>query len=202
MIPPSSRQQSSRAPTDALGAPRYEYRYPFAAKAIAIAIVLLIPLSTTAFIQQVVAAPTFNDRLLPLTMALILIGAGVYLAYRQAYFAWTVVTIYERGMRVDFWFKHLVILWSQLGKFYLGPGRVPRWQVVNKDEQILCEIRIGAIGRALGEQSSDPEQAQTPMPTPTITDTIIEQAHLTLYETPFRHYAPPPGGARRSKKAR
>ncbi len=198
MNPPSSRQQTSSAPIDALGAPRYEYRYPVAAKVLAIAIVLLIPVSTTAFIQQVVTAPTFNDRLLPLVMALILIGAGVYLAYRQAYFAWTVVTIHERGLRHDFWFKHVVIPWSKLGKFYLGPGRVPRWHVVDKDEQILCEIRTGAIGRALGEQRSDPEQAQTP--TPTITDAIIEQAHLTLYETPFRYYALPPGGRRAPKR--
>ncbi|HEY7349975.1 MAG TPA: DUF6585 family protein [Ktedonobacterales bacterium] len=195
----SSRQQAAND-ADTLGARRYEYRYPLSAKLIAFAILVFIPLATTGFLTQSFASAGLADRVVPGLMALIVIGAGVFLVYRQAYFAWSVITVYEQGLRFDFWRKHLVIPWSRLGKFYLGPGRAPKWHITDKDENILCELKTNAVGRAFTEGSAEP--AQTAAPAPIITDAIIEQGNMTLYETPFQFYAPAPRCSRRNKKSR
>lgn len=190
----SPSRQPPNDDADTLGARRYEYRYPFSAKLLVFAILVLIPLSTTAFIVQTLTPGSVSDRVVPGLMALILIGAGAFLAYRQAYFAWSVITIYERGLRFDFWRKHLVIPWSSLGKLYLGPGRMPKWHITDKDENILCELKTNAVGRAFNESGSEPA--------PAITDAIIEQGQMACYETPFRYYAPAPKGTRKSQKSR
>jgi hypothetical protein len=196
MTSSSSRQQTTNDAADALGARRYEYRYPLAAKLIVFGILVLIPFSTVAFITQAIQQGSASDRVVPALMALILIGAGAFLAYRQAYFAWSVVTVYEQGLRFDFWGKHLVIPWTNLGKFYLGPGRAPKWHVTDKEEHILCELKTNAIGHAFNDSSDAPSQA------PDITDAIIEQGNMTLYETPFRYYAPAPRGMRKARKSK
>jgi hypothetical protein len=192
----SSRQQTPSDSADALGAQRYEYRYPLSAKLLVFGILVLIPLSTAAFISQAIRSAGLADRAVPGLMALILIGAGAFLAYREAYFAWSVITIHEQGLRFDFWGKHLVIPWSRLGKFYLGPGRAPKWHITDADDHILCELKTNAVGRVCGEASNPPAAA------PSVTDAIIEQANMTLYETPFRYYAPAPKGTRKNKKSR
>jgi hypothetical protein len=196
MTAPSSRQQAPTDPADALGARRYEYRYPISTKLVVFGILVLIPLATSAFLSQAFRSAAVADRVVPGLMALILIGAGAFLAYRQAYFAWSIITIHEQGLRFDFWNKHLVIPWSNVGKFYLGPGRAPKWHLTDKDERILCELRTNAVGRVCDEQSDPPAQA------PLITDAIIEQGSMTLYETPFRYYVPGPKSTRRSKKSK
>jgi len=180
---------------NALGAPRYEYRYPASAKVLVFGLLLLIPLSTAAFLSQAIRPGDLSDRVVPGLMGLILIGVGAFLAYRQAYFAWAVITIYEQGLRFDFWNKHLVIPWASLGKFYLGPGRAPKWHITDKDERIICELKDNAVGRIYGEP------AQTAAQTLRLTEAIIEQGNMTLYETPFKHYFPAPQGTRKRKKS-
>lgn len=194
MTAPSSRQQAANDPADALGAQRYVYRYPLSAKLLVFGLLVLIPVATSAFIVQAISAGSVAGGSVPALMALVLIGAGAFLAYRQAYFAWSVISIHEQGLRFDFWNKHLVIPWSGMSKFYLGPGRAPRWHLTDKDERILCELKTNAVGRVCGEQSNPPTHA------PLITDAIIEQGNMTLYETPFRYYVPTPKGGRKSKK--
>lgn len=190
----SSRQQAAPISAEALGERRYEYRYPFSAKVLVFGFLLLIPLSTAAFLAQAIRASAVADRVLPALMGLILIGAGAFLAYRQAYFAWAVITIHEQGLRFDFWNKHLIIPWSNLGKLYLGAGRAPKWHITDPDEKILCELKTNAVGRAFGETSATPASA------PLVTNAIIEQGNMTLYETPFSYYAPAPKGTRKTKK--
>ncbi|GEM_PF-2103861 len=192
-----SRQPSADSSAEALGARRYEYRYPTASRLIALGFLLLIPVVIGLFLRLVLQPASFNDRLVPAVMAIILILCAAFLTYRQAYFAWTTFTIYEGGLRLRFWRKHLVIPWSNLGKLYLAPGRMPRWQIVDRNEHLLCELRTSAVGRVVSE-SDAPNQAQAPK----ITDAIIEQANLTLYEKPFRHYAPAPKDSRPKKKAK
>ncbi len=189
----SSSPPQTQSDTAGLGARCYEYRYPLSARLTVFAILIAIPLATAGFIAQAIHPGSVADRLLPGLMALILIGAGIFLAYRQAYFAWSIITVYERGLRFDFWRKHLIIPWNSLGKFYLGPGRAPKWQITDKEENILCELKTNAVGRAFSEGGSESA--------PDITHAIIEQGHMTLYETPFRHYVPAPKRARNSKKS-
>ncbi len=192
MTSSASGQQTSSASADGLGAQRYEYRYPFSAKALVFGFLILIPLSTAAFLSQAIAPGSLSDRAVPGLMGLILIAVGAFLAYRQAYFAWAVITIYEQGLRFDFWNKHLVIPWSNLGKLYLGPGRAPKWHITDPDEHIICELKTNAVGQVCEGNSATAA--------PLITEAIIEQANLTHYETPFDHYAPAPRGTRKSKK--
>jgi hypothetical protein len=194
MTTPTSRQQTTPEPADPLGAPRYEYRYPTSSKVLVFGLLLLIPLSTAAFLSQAFLPGDISQRAVPALMGLILIGVGAFLAYRQAYFAWAVITIYEGGLRFDFWNKHLVIPWTNLGKFYLGPGRAPKWHITNTDEQIVCELKDNAVGRVIGEGNNG--QA------PRLTEAIIEQGNMTLYETPFKHYFPAPQGTRKRKKSK
>jgi hypothetical protein len=196
----SSRQQSDHPTAEALWTPRYEYRYPLASKLLVILILVLIPFSTAAFITQAIASAGLADRLVPGLMALILIAAGAFLAYRQAYFAWSVITIYEQGLRFDFWRKHVVIPWSSLGKLYLGPGRMPKWFVTDPEDNILFELKTNAVGHPLGETGA--EAAQGAKSALLITDAIIQQGNLIEYETPYRYYGPAPRGTRRTKKAR
>jgi hypothetical protein len=196
MTSPTSRQRANDAPADALGTQRYEYRYPALDKLLVVGIILMIPFATAGFASQALQPGSLNDRLLPAIMALIMIGAGLYLAYRQASFAWTVITIHEQGMRVKSWHKHLIIPWNTIGKLYTGSGRLKRWQLEDQDGRILYELRPGAAGRVLSESDQPNIEA------PALTDAVIEQAHLRLYETPFRHYAPAPKGTRKQKKAR
>ncbi len=193
----SSRQSSADESAEALGARRYEYRYPTTSRLIALGFLLLIPVVIGLFLRLVLQPASLNDRLVPAVMAIILVACAAFLTYRQAYFAWTTFTIYEGGLRLRFWRKHLVIPWSNLGKLYLAPGRMPRWQIVDRNEHLLCELRTSAVGRVVSE-SDAPNQAQAPK----ITDAIIEQANLTLYEKPFRHYAPAPKDSRPKKKAK
>jgi hypothetical protein len=193
MTSSSSRQQTAPDSADVLGAPRYEYRYPPSAKVLVFGLLVLIPLSTAAFLSQAIRPGDIADRVVPGLMGLILIGVGAFLAYRQAYFAWTVITVHEQGLRFDFWNKHLVIPWTGLGKFYLGPGRAPKWHITDRDERILCELKDNAIGQGCGEASAGPA--------PRITDAIIELGNMTLYDTPFKHYFPAPQGNRKSKKS-
>jgi hypothetical protein len=190
---PSSPRQQTTPDADTLGAPRYEYRYPLSAKLLVFGLLVLIPLATAAFISQAIRPGSPADRVVPALMGLILIAVGAFLTYRRAYFAWSVITVHERGLRFDFWRKHLVIPWTDLGKLYLGPGRAPKWHITDKDERILCELKTSAVGQVCGEAG---EAA------PLITDAIIEQANMTLYETPFPHYVPAPRGTRKSKKSR
>jgi hypothetical protein len=190
----SSREQAAPTSAEALGERRYEYRYPTSAKLLVFGLLLLIPLSTAAFLSQAIRSATLADRVVPGLMGLILIAAGAFLAYRQAYFAWAIITIHERGLRFDFGNKHLIIPWTNLGKLYLGPGRAPKWHITDPDEHILCELKNNAVGRAFGEPSATPGRA------PLLTDAIIEQANLTQYDTPFSHYAPAPQGTRKLKK--
>ncbi len=192
----SSHQQAAHISAEALGERRYEYRYPYSAKVLVFGFLLLIPLATAAFLSQAIRSATVADRVVPGLMGLILIAAGAFLAYRQAYFAWAVITIHEQGLRFDFWNKHLVIPWSNLGKLYLGPGRAPKWHITDPDEHILCELKTNAVGRAFGDTSA------TPARTPLVTNAIIEQANMTLYETPFPYYAPAPKGTRKLKKSK
>lgn len=190
----SSRQSSADESAEALGARRYEYHYPTTSRLIALGFLLLIPVVIGLFLRLVLQPASLNDRLVPAVMAIILVACAAFLTYRQAYFAWTTFTIYEGGLRLRFWRKHLVIPWSNLGKLYLAPGRMPRWQIVDRNEHLLCELRTSAVGRVVSE-SGAPGQAQAPK----ITDAIIEQANLTLYEKPFRHYAPAPRGTSKRK---
>jgi hypothetical protein len=187
----SSPHQGTTNAADTLGARRYEYRYPLSAKLLVFGLLALIPLAVAAFLSQAIRPGSTADRVVPALMGLILIGVGAFLAYRQAYFAWSVITIYEQGLRFDFWRKHLVIPWNTLGKFYLGPGRAPKWHVTDKDERILCELKTNAVGQVCGAAGGA---------APLITNAIIEQAHMTLYETPFPHYIPARRGTRKSKK--
>ncbi len=189
----SSARQQTTDDADALGARRYEYRYPLSAKLLVFGLLILIPLIAAAFLSLALRPGDATDRVVPALMGLILIGAGAFLAYRQAYFAWSVITIYEQGLRFDFWRKHLVIPWTTLGKLYLGPGRAPKWHITDKDERILCELKTNAVGQICGEAGGA---------APPITDAIIEQASMTRCETPFPHYVPAPRGTRKSKKNR
>ena len=188
MTPSSSRQQTT-PDADTLGARRYEYRYPLSAKLLVFGLLLLIPLIAAAFLSLALRPGDVADRAVPALMGLILIAASAFLAYRQACFAWAVITIYEQGLRFDFWRKHLVIPWTTLGKLYLGPGRAPKWHITDKDERIMCELKTSAVGQVCGEADSGAA--------PLITDAIIEQANMTLYETPFPHYVPARRGTRK-----
>jgi hypothetical protein len=188
----SSQPQSAE---DALGTRLYEYRYPLAAKLIAIGIVLLAPVAIAGFLQLVLRPGSFSDRIIPAVMAVIIVGCAAFLAYRQAYFAWSVITVYERGLRFDFWRKHLVIPWTNLGKFYLGPGRMPSWHITDGDEHILCELRTSLSGRRVDQETG----ATTPEIAPSIIDAIVEEGRLTERELPFRHYAPGARGPRKKK---
>ncbi len=199
MTSPSARQQTTPNATDALGGARYEYRYPLSSKLLVFGLLLLIPLSAAAFLSQAFRPGDLSDRVVPGLMGLILVAVGAFLAYRQAYFAWSVITIYEGGLRFDFWNKHLVIPWNTLGKFYLAPGRAPKWHITDKDDHILCELKDNAVGRVCGKPGD--AAAQTAAPAPRITDAIIEQGNMTLYETPFKHYFPAPQGTRKRKKS-
>lgn len=191
--PASSNQQNDTAPVSDLGAERYSYRYPTGAKVFAILILVLIPVATAGFFQLAFRASSLSDRLIPTIMAVIIIGCAIFLAYRQAYFGWAVVTIYERGLRFDFWRKHLIIPWTSLGKFYLGPGRMANWHITDRDEHILCEIRTSLVGRASSAEHGD-EAA------PSIIDALVEEGALIERDTPFRHYAPGPRSPRRERK--
>lgn len=191
--PASSNQQNDTAPATDLGAERYIFRYPTGAKVFAILILVLIPVATAGFFQLAYRASSLSDRLIPTIMAIVIIGCAIFLAYRQAYFGWAVVTIYERGLRFDFWRKHLVIPWTSLGKFYLGPGRMANWHITDRDEHILCEIRTSLVGRAASAEHGD-EAA------PSIIDALVEEGALIERDTPFRHYAPGPRSSRRERK--
>jgi hypothetical protein len=197
MQPASSQQQNTPAPDADLGAERYVYRYPTGAKVFAILILLLIPVATAGFIQLVLRAGSLSDRLIPAIMAIVIIGCALFLSYRQAYFGWAVVTIYERGLRFDFWRKHLVIPWTNLGKFYLGPGRMANWHITDRDEHILCELRTSLVGRASSPES---ETSASVEPAPSIIDALVEEGGLIEREEPFRHYAPGPRSSRRERK--
>lgn len=192
----SSQPQTNRPADDALGARRYVYRYPLAAKLIALGIVLLAPVAIAGFLQLVLRPGSLSDRIIPAVMAVIIVGCAAFLAYRQAYFAWSVITIYERGLRFDFWRKHLVIPWSSLGKFYLGPGRMTSWHITDRDEHILCELRTSISGRSINEETGAASGAAAP----SIIDAIVEEGGLTERELPFRHYAPGARGPRKKKK--
>src|SRR6185437_14463335 len=65
MTTPSSRQQATSDSADALGAPRYEYRYPASAKVLVFGLLLLIPLSTAAFLSQAIRPGALSDRVVP-----------------------------------------------------------------------------------------------------------------------------------------
>lgn len=197
MQPASSQQQNNAAPDADLGAQRYIYRYPTGAKVFAILILVLIPVATAGFIQLALKAGGLSDRLIPAIMAILIIGCALFLSYRQAYFGWAVVTIYERGLRFDFWRKHLVIPWTNLGKFYLGPGRMASWHITDRDEHILCELRTSLVGRA---SSVDGETGASAEPVPSIIDALVEEGRLIEREEPFRHYAPGPRSSRRERK--
>ncbi len=192
-----SRQPDQSASADELGARLYEYRAPASAKLLALGICLVIPAMIAAFLPQVLRPTSLNDRLLPAFMALVLLVAGAFLAYRQAYFAWSVITIHEHGLRLDFWRTHLRIPWSSVSKFYLT-GRSPRWHLLDADEHVLCELKSTTNGQAFSTTGQPlPEQQVLPLP-----DAIIEQAGLVLQETPYRHYAPAPRSPRKGKKSR
>ena len=195
--PASSNQQNDTAPATDLGAERYIYHYPIGAKVFAILILVLIPVATAGFFQLAFRASSMGDRLIPTIMAIIIIGCAIFLAYRQAYFGWAVVTIYERGLRFDFWRKHLVIPWTSLGKFYLGPGRMANWHITDRDEHILCEIRTSLVGRASSAESGSGTSTEA---APPIIDALVEEGALIERDTPFRHYAPGPRSSRREKK--
>ncbi len=197
MQPASSQQQSDPAPDADLGAQRYVYHYPTTAKILAILILLLIPVATAGFFQLAFKASSTSDRLIPAIMAIIIIGCALFLSYRQAYFGWAVITIYERGLRFDFWRKHLVIPWTNLGKFYLGPGRMASWHITDRDEHILCELRTSLVGRASSTQSESGASAEA---APSIIDALVEEGRLIEREEPFRHYAPGPRSSRRERK--
>ena len=197
MQPASSQQQNDPAPDTDLGAQRYVYRYPTAAKLFAILILLLIPVATAGFIQLALKAGSMGDRLIPTIMVIVIIGCALFLAYRQAYFGWAVVTIYERGLRFDFWRKHLVIPWTNLGKFYLGPGRMANWHITDRDEHILCELRTSLVGRASSAEGGTGASVET---APSIIDALVEEGKLIERQEPFRHYAPGPRSARRERK--
>ncbi|HEY7357094.1 MAG TPA: DUF6585 family protein [Ktedonobacterales bacterium] len=188
MTASSAPQQTTPDAADTLGARRYEYRYPLSAKLLVFGLLMLIPLIAAAFLSLALRPGDTADRSVPALMGLILIGASAFMAYRQAYFAWSVITIYEQGLRLDFWRKHLVIPWTTLGKLYLGPGRAPKWHITDKDERIMCELKTSAVGQVCGEAGGA---------APLITDAIIEQASMTLYETPFPHYVPARRGTRK-----
>ena len=126
-------EQNDAAPAPDLGTQRYVYRYPTGAKLFSIFILLLIPVATAGFIQLALRPGSLSDRLIPAVMAILIIGSALFLAYRQAYFGWAVITTYERGLRFDFWRKHLVIPWTTLGKFYLGPGRMANWHITDRE---------------------------------------------------------------------
>jgi hypothetical protein len=190
-----SQQHDQPASAEALGARLYEYRAPASAKLLALGICLVIPALIAAFLPQVFRPASLNDRLLPAFMALVLLVAGAFLAYRQMYFAWAVVTIHEHGLRLDFWRTHLRVPWSSVQKFYVT-GRSPRWHLLDADEQVLCELKATSNGQAFSATGDPlPEQQVLPLP-----DAIIEQAGLVLQETPYRHYAPAPKSPRKKKK--
>jgi len=195
-MPSTSSQPQTNRSDDALGAQRYEYRYPLVPKLIAIGIVLLAPLAIGGFLQLVLRPGNVSDRIIPAVMAVIIVGCAAFLAYRQAYFAWSVITIYERGLRFDFWRKHLVIPWTGLGKFYLGPGRMPSWHITDREEHILCELRTSLSGRRVSQVSGAVSSAAAP----SIIDAIVEEGGLAERLIPFRHYAPAAGRGPRKKK--
>ena len=197
MQPASSNQQHDPAPDIDLGAQRYIYRYPNGAKVFAIGILVLIPVATAGFFQLAFKASSLSDRLIPAAMAIIIVGCALFLSYRQAYFGWAVITIYERGLRFDFWRKHLVIPWANLGKFYLGPGRMANWHITDRDEHILCEVRTSLVGRASSAESGSGASAEA---APSIIDAMVEEGGLIERDTPFRHYAPGPRSSRRERK--
>ncbi len=196
MQPPAFNQYVISTPDADLGAQRYEYRYPLTSRLIAIGLLLLAPLGAAGFILLALRPASLNDQLIPAFMALVLIGGSLYLAYRQASFAWTVITIYEYGLRFDFWTKHLVIPWTQLGKLYLGPGRMPTWHITDRDDHILCELRASAVGRAFSADGREPAPGTN---TPSIIDALVEEGGLIEREHPFRHYTPGPQSRRKER---
>ena len=197
MQPASSQQQNNHAPGTDLGAQRYIYRYPTSAKILAILILVLIPVATAGFFQLMFKASSMSDRLIPAIMVIVIIGCAIFLSYRQAYFGWAVITIYERGLRFDFWRKHLVIPWTTLGKFYLGPGRMASWHITDRDEHILCELRTSLVGRASKAEDGAGASAEA---APSIIDALVEEGGLIEREEPFRHYTRGPGSSRRERK--
>ncbi|HEY7123043.1 MAG TPA: hypothetical protein VH540_03740 [Ktedonobacterales bacterium] len=191
----SSRQHDQSSSAETLGARLYEYRAPASAKLVALGICIVIPVMVALFLPQILRPASLNDRLLPTFMLLVLVLAGAYLAYRQAYFAWAVITIHEHGLRLDFWRTHLRVPWASVRKFYLT-GRSPRWHLLDADERVLCELKSTSNGQAFTTTGDPlPEQKVPPLP-----DAIIEQAGLVLQETPYRHYAPAPRSQRKGKK--
>jgi hypothetical protein len=197
MNSPTSRQHDQPTSAETPGARLYEYRAPASAKLLAIGLCLVIPAVIAAFLPPILRPASPNDRLLPAFMALVLLVAGASLAYRQVYFAWAVITIYEHGLRLDFWRTHLYVPWASVSKFYLTVGRSPRWHLLDASEQILCELKSTSSGQAFTTTGDPlPEQKVPPLP-----DAVIEQAGLVLQETPYRHYAPAPPSPRQGKKA-
>lgn len=197
MQPASSKPQNNSAPDSDLGAQRYIYRYPIAAKMFAIGILVLVPLATAGFIQLAFKPGNLSDRLISALMAIVIIGCAIFLSYRQAYFGWPVITIYERGLRFDYWRKHLVIPWTNLGKFYLGPGRMANWHITDRDEHILCEVRTSLVGRAASVEGGTGASAEA---APSIIDAMVQEGGMIEREMPFRHYAPGPRSSRRERK--
>ncbi len=194
----SSRQHDQPSSAETLGARLYEYRAPASAKLLALSIFIIIPAMIALFLPQVFRPASLNDRLLPAFMLLVLVLAGAFLAYRQAYFAWAVITIHERGLCLDFWRTHLRVPWASVHKFYLTSGRSPRWHLLDADERVLCELKSKSLGQAFTTTGDPlPEQKVPPLP-----DAIIEQAGLVLQEIPYRHYAPAPKAPRKGKKGK